>query len=117
MEALQSEPPPTNEVTNEVTNKVTNEIKEVTNEIKEVTKEIKEDLSYEEEQLQQILIQESERLKIIMDRELREQQEFEYLASLLTDTEKQKGKEFYEPSIEEVRRKRLERFNDLTIKD
>jgi len=72
-----------------------------------------EDISYEEEQLQKILIQESDKLKIIMDRELREHQELEYLESLNKDIEKQKEtkqKEFEEPSVEEMRRVRLNRF-------
>ena len=112
MEALKPEPPPTYDSTKEATYDST---KEATyDSTKEVTKEINEDLPYEEEQLQQILIQESERMKIIMDRALREQQDLEYLESLITDAERQKEKEYYEPSVEEMRRKRLERFN---IKD
>lgn len=66
------------------------------------------ELSYEEEQLQQILIEESEKIKIKMDRELREIQEIEYKESLKKDL--QKNIEFYEPSQEEMRAVRLKRF-------
>jgi len=119
MEALKSGPPPTYDSTKEVTNDST---KEVTNDsTKEVTEEIR-DLSYEEEQLQQILIQESEKIKIIMDRELRRQQELEYEQSLKKDIEgqgqgnqedqaDQEIKGFHEPSLEEMRETRLKRFS------
>ena len=63
------------------------------------------EMSYEEEQIQQILIEESEKQKILMDRELRETQEREYQESLKIDTNK-----FHEPSSEEMRRVRLLRF-------
>lgn len=66
------------------------------------------ELSYEEEQLQQLLIQESEKHKIQMDRELREAQEKEYEESLQKDIKK--NLEFNEPSKEEMRATRLKRF-------
>jgi len=66
------------------------------------------ELSYEEEQLQQLLIQESEKHKIQMDRELREAQEKEYEESLQEDIKK--NLEFNEPSKEEMRATRLKRF-------
>jgi len=68
-----------------------------------------EDLSYEEEQLQQLLIQESEKLKIAMDRELREAQEKEYQECVKKDT-MEAIKKFDEPSLDEIRKVRLERF-------
>ena len=66
------------------------------------------ELSYEEEQLQRLLILESEKQKIQMDRELREAQEREYKESLKEDL--QKNTKFYEPSQEEMRAVRLKRF-------
>jgi hypothetical protein len=66
------------------------------------------ELSYEEEQLQQLLILESEKQKIQMDRELREAQEREYQESLKEDLKK--NLEFDEPSKEEMRATRLKRF-------
>ena len=45
------------------------------------------ELSYEEEQLQELLIQESEKQKIQMEREFREAQEREYQESLEKDLE------------------------------
>ena len=66
------------------------------------------ELSYEEEQLQQLLILESEKQKIQMDRELKEAQEKEYEDSLKEDLKK--NLEFDEPSKEEMRKTRLKRF-------
>ena len=66
------------------------------------------ELSYEEEQLQQLLILESEKQKIQMDRELKEAQEKEYEDSLKEDLKK--NLEFDEPSKEEMRKIRLKRF-------
>ena len=66
------------------------------------------ELSYEEEQLQRLLILESEKQKIQMDRELREAQEREYKESLKEDLKK--NLEFDEPSKEEMRATRLKRF-------
>ena len=75
------------------------------------------ELSYEEEQLQQLLIQESEKHRIQMDRELRESQEKEYQESLKKDLLNLKKEEeinpwvnFVEVSIEEMRATRLKRF-------
>lgn len=70
----------------------------------------KNDNNFEQEQIQQILLNESEKQKILMDRELRETQEREYQESLTEDI--QKAIKFYEPSIEEMRRVRLERFSN-----
>jgi len=77
------------------------------------------DLSYEEEQLQQLLIQESEKQKIAMDRELREAQEKEYRECVEKDTIEvcNKCKSFEEPSLEEMRKVRLARFSIKTIKE
>lgn len=66
------------------------------------------ELSYEEEQLQRLLILESEKQKIQMDRELREAQEREYQESLQKDL--QDTPLFHEPSKEEMRAIRLKRF-------
>tara|TARA_B100000214_G_C23757612_1_gene530714 strand:- start:390 stop:614 length:225 start_codon:yes stop_codon:yes gene_type:complete len=65
---------------------------------------------YEQEQIQQILIKESEKNKILMDRQLKESQEREYQESLKIDI--QKNLEFDEPSIEEMRRVRMKRFSN-----
>ena len=82
---------------------------------------------YEEEQLQQILLQESEKQKINMDRELRESQNKEYLECCKQDMKtnkethnsitKQESSEssdkeidIEEIDIEEMRRIRLLRF-------
>ena len=66
------------------------------------------ELSYEEEQLQRLLIQESEKHKIQMDRELKKAQEREYQESLQKDL--LNVYEFHEPSMEEMRATRLKRF-------
>lgn len=65
---------------------------------------------YEQEQIQQILIKESEKNKILMDRQLKESQEREYQESLKIDI--QKNLEFDEPPIEEIRRVRMKRFSN-----
>ena len=69
--------------------------------------EIKE-ISYEEEQIQEILIRESEKQKIQMDRELKISQEIEYQEALKKD--EKSNLSFDEPSVEEMRRVRLLRF-------
>ena len=69
--------------------------------------EIKE-ISYEEEQIQEILIRESEKQKIQMDRELQISQEIEYQEALKKD--EKSNLSFDEPSVEEMRRVRLLRF-------
>ena len=66
--------------------------------------------NFEQEQIQQILIQESKQNKIKMDRELKEQQDREYEESLLNDKYKQNS--FDEPSLEEMRRVRFLRFSN-----
>lgn len=66
------------------------------------------ELSYEEEQLQRLLILESEKQKIQMDRELKEAQEREYQESLQKDL--RSSSLFHEPSKEEMRATRLKRF-------
>jgi|MEHZ01.2.fsa_nt_MEHZ010406528.1_1 hypothetical protein len=77
-----------------------------------------EDISYEEEQLQQILLQESEKQKIAMDRELREAQEKEYQECVDKDTPTcEEQKSFDEPSLDEMRQVRLARFSIKTIKE
>ena len=75
------------------------------------------EISYEEEQLQQLLIQESEKQKIAMDRELREAQEKEYQKCLAEDTaevpaEVPPALTFEEVSLEEMRRVRIEKFEN-----
>ena len=73
--------------------------------------DISREISYEEEQLQQLLIQESEKLKIEMDRELREAQEKEYQKCVAEDTEEVPPTlTFEEVSLEEMRRVRLKKF-------
>lgn len=77
------------------------------------------DLDFEEEQLQKILLKESENLKIKMDRELIESQKLEYEMFLKKDLgeklddlslKNKENKGFDEPSVEEMRRVRLLRF-------
>ena len=72
------------------------------------------DMSYEEEQIQQILLQESEKKRIEMERELKLAQEREYEVGLQEDMKKMSvspiDKIFDEPSVEEMRRVRLIRF-------
>ena len=72
--------------------------------------ENKEELSYEEEQLQQILIQEMEQQKLKSERELKEKQDVEYQESLKLDIKKELV--FEEVSLEEMRRVRLARFSN-----
>lgn len=66
------------------------------------------EFSYEDEQIQRLLILESEKHKIQMDWELREAQEREYQESLQKDLNSIQT--FHEPSIEEMRATRLKRF-------
>ena len=79
------------------------------------------EISYEEEQLQLLLLQESEKQKIEMDRELREAQEKEYRDCVekdMIDKDKYEAlKLFEEPSLEEMRKVRLTRFSIKTIKE
>jgi hypothetical protein len=78
-----------------------------------------EKMSYEEEQIQQILLQESEKKRIEMERELRLSQELEYKAALKEDMKNMNispiDKLFDEPSVEEMRRVRLLRFTGYQL--
>jgi hypothetical protein len=76
---------------------------------------------FEEEQIQQILLNESEKQKLQMDRELKETQDKEYERSLeidLSNTFKQSNNEydrFEYISTEEMRRVRLLRFDGYKL--
>lgn len=67
------------------------------------------EINYEDEQIQEILLKESEKKKIEMDRELKLLQELEYEQALKKDEESDST--FDEPSVEEMRRVRLLRFD------
>ena len=67
------------------------------------------EINYEEEQIQEILLKESEKKKIEMNRELKLSQELEYEQALKKDEES--NLTFDEPSVEEMRRVRLLRFD------
>tara|TARA_B100001287_G_C22683250_1_gene531754 strand:+ start:918 stop:1178 length:261 start_codon:yes stop_codon:yes gene_type:complete len=77
------------------------------------------DMSYEEEQIQQILLQESEKKRIEMERELKLAQEREYETGLQEDIRNMSvspiDKVFDEPSVEEMRRIRLIRFGGYQL--
>lgn len=66
-------------------------------------------MNYEDEQIQEILLKESEKKKIEMDRELKLLQELEYEQALKKDEES--NLTFDEPSVEEMKRVRLLRFD------
>jgi len=68
-----------------------------------------EELSFEDEQLQGILMNHMKEMKIIEERELKQKQDKEYNESLLIDKNK-KDLTFEEVSVEEMRRIRLLRF-------
>ena len=76
---------------------------------------------FEEEQIQQILLNESEKQKLQMDRELKETQDKEYKRSLeidLSNTFKQSNNEhdeFEYITTEEMRRVRLIRFDGYKL--
>jgi len=77
---------------------------------------------YEEEQIQKILLEESEKKRIQMDRELKTCQEKEYEKALKIDLENLSlfsiSPSFDEPSVEEMRKIRLIRFGGYhLIKD
>ena len=75
---------------------------------------IENELSYEEEQLQLLLLKESEKQKIEIERKIKNQQDEEYKKSLIIDENKQKNiEDFEEISLEEMRKIRLLRFNNL----
>lgn len=77
------------------------------------------EMTYEEEQIQQILLQESEKKRIEMERELKLAQEREYEAGLQEDIRNMSvspiDKVFDEPSVEEMRRVRLIRFGGYQL--
>jgi len=73
---------------------------------------IENELSYEEEQLQLLLLKESFNKKLEIERKLKNQQDEEYKKSLMIDENKQNNI-FEEISLEEMRRIRLLRFNNL----
>ena len=83
-----------------------------------MSQEYKE-MSYEEEQIQKILLQESEKKRIQMERELKLSQEREYEDGLQQDMQKMNvspiDKQFDEPSVEEMRRVRLIRFGGYQL--
>ena len=76
-----------------------------------------ENISYEEEQLQMILMKELREKQINEERQLKESQTKEYLESLKIDETlnipiHKENSQFEEVSIEEMRRIRLLRFNN-----
>lgn len=77
------------------------------------------EMSYEEEQIQHILLQESEKKRVEMERELKITQEREYESGLQQDMQKMNispiDKLFDEPSVEEMRRVRLIRFDGYQL--
>jgi len=70
-----------------------------------------EDLSYEEEQLQLILMNELREKQILEERQIKQQQDKEYQESLIQDENNKMELKFKEVSIEEMRRIRLQRFS------
>ena len=72
-------------------------------------------LSYEEQQLQIILMNEYKKQLLKEERQLKELQDIEYHDSLINDTEQQQKKSLTnivdEISIEEMRQIRLKRFS------
>lgn len=80
------------------------------------------EMTYEEEQIQQILLQESEKKRIEMERELKLSQELEYELGLQEDMKNMNNmsvspteKLFDEPSVQEMRRIRLIRFGGYQL--
>ena len=77
------------------------------------------EMTYEEEQIQLLLLQESKEKKIEEERELKLSQEKEYELGLQEDMRIMNvspiDKVFDEPSIEEMRRVRLERFGGYQL--
>lgn len=78
------------------------------------TNEEDEEISYEEQQLQLVIMKELETQKINAEREFVKKQDEEYQQSLKIDTEsehiKEETEQFEEVSIEEMRKVRLARF-------
>ena len=70
-----------------------------------------EELSYEEEQLQLILMNELREKQIQGKRQIKQQQDKEYQESLIQDENNKIELKFEEVSIEEMRRIRLQRFS------
>ena len=70
-----------------------------------------EELSYEEEQLQLILMNELREKQILEERQIKQQQDKEYQESLIQDEDNKMELKFKEVSIEEMRRIRLQRFS------
>ena len=70
---------------------------------------LNDSLSYEEQQLQMILLQEMQRRSIIAERELKKQQDQEYLDAQNIDA-KMAEPQFKKISLEEMRKIRLKRF-------
>ena len=70
-----------------------------------------EDLSYEEEQLQLILMNDLREKQILVERQIKQQQDKEYQESLIQDENNKMELKFKEVSIEEMRRIRLQRFS------
>ena len=68
-----------------------------------------EESEYEEEQIHQLILAEFERIKLENERKIKEEQDREYQESLKVDTEVEPT--FEEPSLEEMRRVRLLRFD------
>ena len=79
------------------------------------------DMSYEDEQLQMILLNELKEKQIIEGRILREEQDLEYQKSLEKDNDNDNNSDnndddktvFKEISLEEMRKIRLKRFQKL----
>ena len=70
-----------------------------------------EEFSYEEEQLQLILMNELREKQIQEERKIKQQQDKEYQESLIQDGNNKIELKFEEVSIEQLRRIRLQRFS------
>ena len=70
-----------------------------------------EEFSYEEEQLQLILMNELREKQIQEERKIKQQQDKEYQESLIQDGNNKIELKFEEVSIEQMRRIRLQRFS------
>ena len=69
----------------------------------------KNEVNYEEQQLQMILLQEMQRQSLLAERELKKQQDQEYLDAQNIDA-KMAEPQFKKISLEEMRKIRLKRF-------
>ena len=85
------------------------EAPQINNQTNQNNATIEEELSFEDEQLQEILMNHMKAMKIIEERELKQKQDEEYNASVLIDENKEELT-FKEVSLEEMRRIRLLRF-------